>query len=92
MPKKCKSPNFDLLLFGPKYIQIMFKCHEIPLWDGKKRFIKFRKVLKKFQVIVINMSSEGAQGGGGGNGDLVELMPGVSDLLEHYSQTLQCCD
>ena len=38
------------------------------------------------------MSSEGAQGGGGGNGDAVELIPGVSDLPEDYGQTLQCCN
>ena len=38
------------------------------------------------------MSSEGAQGGGGGNGDAVELIPGVSNLLEDYGKTLQCCN
>ena len=38
------------------------------------------------------MSSEGAQGGGGGNGDAVELIPVVSDLLEGYGKTLQHCN
>ena len=38
------------------------------------------------------MSSEGAQGGGGGNRDPVELIPGVSDLPKGYSKTLQHCN
>ena len=38
------------------------------------------------------MSSEGEQGVGGGNGEPVELIAGVSDLPEGYGKTFQCCN
>ena len=37
------------------------------------------------------MASKHTQGDGGGNGNRVELIPGVSDILEGYGKALLCC-
>ena len=36
------------------------------------------------------MASENTQGDGGGNGNRVELIPGVSDILEGYGKAANC--
>ena len=51
-----KSAKFQIVISHyfninwSKYIRIRFKCDEIPLWGGKKRFIKFGKVLEIFKL------------------------------------------
>ena len=37
------------------------------------------------------MASKHTQGDGGGNGNRVELIPGVSDIPEGYGKALLCC-